>query len=69
MSAATSELVVIARLNGDFAKNYGKLIGAVLYLRSISAAGGRTSLWSGLLFAILSAAFAWLDGRGLTWFR
>ena len=31
-----SELVAIARLNGDFHRNYGRLIGAYLYLRSIS---------------------------------
>lgn len=54
MSTPASELVAIARLNGDFQKNYGKLLGAVLYLRSISATRTRVSLWSGLLFALLS---------------
>ena len=67
MSATPSDLVAIARLNGDFRKNYGKLIGAVLYLRSISAAQGRPVLWAGLLFAVLSGALVWLEGRVLTW--
>jgi hypothetical protein len=69
MSTSSSELVAIARLNGDFRKNYGILIGAILYLRSLSAAGGRPYLWRGLLFAVVSAAFAWLEGHGLAWLR
>ena len=67
MSAAPSDLVAIARLNGDFRKNYGKLIGAVLYLRSVSASQGRPVLWTGLLFAILSVAMAWVEGFAATW--
>jgi hypothetical protein len=35
MSAKLSELVEISKLNGDFKKNYGRLIGGYLYLRSI----------------------------------
>ncbi len=50
-----SELVAISKLNGDFRRNYGKLIGAVLYLRSISAARGRSLLWPGLIVAAFSA--------------
>lgn len=42
MSAQFSELVEISKLNGDFKKNYGTLIGAYLYLRSISAVRGRS---------------------------
>ena len=60
MSKPCSELVALAKLNGEFKRNYGRLIGAVLYLRSISAARGRTYLLSGLLFAVLSTAAAWL---------
>ena len=37
MTDQSSELVEISKLNGDFRRNYGKLIGAFLYLRSISA--------------------------------
>jgi hypothetical protein len=35
MSATPSDLVAIARLNGDFQRNYGEQIGALLYLRSV----------------------------------
>jgi hypothetical protein len=49
-----SELVELSKLNGDFKKNYGRLIGAFLYLRSISAARGRSFLWSGVLLAMAS---------------
>ena len=37
MSNHSSELVEISKLNGDFKRNYGKLIGALLYLQSNSA--------------------------------
>lgn len=45
----SDDLAKIAKLNGNFRKNYGPLLGAYLYLRSISAARGRTasSLWGG----------------------
>ena len=43
MPNRSSELVEISKLNGDFKRNYGKLLGAFLYLRSISAACGRPS--------------------------
>jgi hypothetical protein len=56
----SSELVEISKLNGDFRRNYGKLIGAFLYLRSISAARGRPLFWTGLISAALSASLAWL---------
>jgi hypothetical protein len=42
-------LVEIAKRNGDFRKNYGVLVGAILYLRSISAARPRL-FWSQALF-------------------
>jgi hypothetical protein len=63
----SSDLVEISKLNGDFRKNYGKLIGAYLYLRSISAARGRSLFWTGLLLAIGSAGVAWLKQHGLPW--
>jgi hypothetical protein len=46
MSDRSSELVEISKLNGDFRRNYGKLIGAFLYLRSISAARARPLFWT-----------------------
>ena len=67
MPDRSSELVEISKLNGDFRRNYGKLIGAYLYLHSIGAARGRSFLWSGLLLAMFSAALAWLERHGLSW--
>ena len=55
MSGQDSELIELSKLNGDFKKNYGKLIGAYLYLRSITAARGRSYVWSGLLVGGLTA--------------
>jgi hypothetical protein len=56
----SSDLVEIAKRNGDFKRNYGTLIGAFLYLRSLSAARGRSFLWSGLIAAALSVVLIWL---------
>lgn len=47
MSDQSSELIEISKLNGDFKRNCGKLIGAYLFLRSVSAARGRPYFWSG----------------------
>ena len=63
MSDQTSELVELSKLNGDFKRNYGKLIGAFLYLRSISAARGRSLLLPGLIALTLSS-LAWLAKLG-----
>ena len=60
MSDQVSELVEISKLNGDFKRNYGKLIGAYLYLRSISATRGRSLVWGGLLGAVVSGIAMWL---------
>jgi len=57
----TSELSKIARLNGDFRRNYGPLLGAFLYLRSISAARGRSWFWAGLYSLLGSAALGWVS--------
>lgn len=62
---ASSELSKIAKLNGDFRRNYGTLLGAFLYLRSISAAGGRSWLLGGLFSLLGSAVLGWLSRRGL----
>lgn len=56
----TSELSKIAKLNGDFRRNYGPLLGAFLYLRSISAARGRSFPWSAVISMLCSGAIAWL---------
>lgn len=62
-----SELSKIAKLNGDFRRNYGKLLGAFLYLRSISAVRGRSLFWVGLLSIAYSALMAWLGKHGFAW--
>ena len=56
----SSDLVEIAKRNGDFKKNYGTLIGAFLYLRSLNAARSRPFYWLGAICALLSAALPWL---------
>jgi hypothetical protein len=62
-----SELVEISKLNGDFKKNYGILIGAYLYLRSVSAARGRSFFWTGLISMVWSVALAWSAKHALAW--
>ena len=59
----SSDLVEIARRNGDFRRNYGIVLGAFLYLRSLSAARGRSFFWLGLTFAF-STLLAWLGKLG-----
>lgn len=63
---ALSDLPEIAKLNGDFRRNYGKLLGAFLYLRSISASRQRSWFWTALLSAVCSAALTWLGKRGVS---
>ncbi|MGY2987205.1 hypothetical protein [Bradyrhizobium sp. USDA 4508] len=65
MSDTPSELVQISKLNGEFKRNYGTFVGAFLYLRSISAARGPSVVWGSLLFAAVSAAYAWIEKHGL----
>ncbi|QDF38262.1 hypothetical protein FJN17_12165 [Bradyrhizobium symbiodeficiens] len=60
----TSDLSKIAELNGDFKRNYGALLGAFLYLRSISAARGRSWLWSGVASIVVSLLFGWIAKYG-----
>ncbi|MCA1527370.1 hypothetical protein [Bradyrhizobium yuanmingense] len=62
-----SDLSNIAKLNGDFRRNYGPLLGAFLYLRSISAARGRSWIWGGLLAAGIAAGVTWLQKQLLLW--
>jgi hypothetical protein len=51
--SAHSDLVEIAKRNGDFRKNYGLLVGAFLYLRSINA-GRPRSLWWQVFTAVIA---------------
>jgi hypothetical protein len=61
----TSELVELSKLNGEFHKNYGPLLGA--YLRSISVARQRPLSWHGLAWFFCSAAAGWLAKYGWSW--
>lgn len=54
-----SDLVEIAKRNGDFRKNYGVVVGAVLYLRSINAIRPRLFWWQAMLAAIIGALSFW----------
>jgi hypothetical protein len=55
-----SDLVEIAKQNGDFRKNYGVIVGAILYLRSINAARPRLFWWQALMAGIAPALGYWL---------
>lgn len=58
-----SELSKIAKLNGNFRRNYGVVIGAFLYLRSINAAR-HASHWDGLIVAFATAILTWVAKYG-----
>ena len=47
----------------------GKIIGAYLYLRSVSAVHGRPVLWNGLMLTAIAGALAWLEKHGWSCFR
>jgi len=59
-----SDLVEIARRNGDFRRNYGIFLGAFLYLRSLSAARGRAFFGPGLICVALASTLTWLGKLG-----
>ncbi|MGC0326232.1 hypothetical protein ABIG06_006861 [Bradyrhizobium sp. USDA 326] len=63
---APNELYKIAQLNGDFRRNYGTLVGAFLYLRSIRAAR-RTSSWGGLIVAVATVILTWAAKLVCSW--
>jgi len=60
----SSELSKIAKLNGDFRRNYGTFIGAILYLRTVSAARRSPWLWAGVISIAFSAVLSWLGRHG-----
>lgn len=62
-----SDLVEIARRNGDFRRNYGIFLGAFLYLRSLSAARGRAFTGAGVILGLIAAALPWVAKLGLKW--
>ena len=60
----SSDLVETARRSGEFRKHYGVMLGAFLYLSSISAARPRSIWWSGVLTSLIGAAGVWIKSRG-----
>jgi len=44
-------LLEIAKRNGDFRKNWGPIVGALLYLSSIAATRSESLWWKGLILA------------------
>jgi hypothetical protein len=50
-----SDLVEIAKRNGDFRKNWGVIVGSILYWLSIKAARPR-SVWWTVLVGLLGGA-------------
>jgi hypothetical protein len=69
MSDQISELVEISRLNGDFRRNYGKWLGAFLYLRSIAAARSHPYLLSGFLLAVATTCLALWQRKLIFWLQ
>jgi hypothetical protein len=63
---ASSDLSKIAKLNGDFRRNYGALLGAFLYLRSISATR-RAPRCGALIVAFATAILTWVAKYGWSW--
>jgi hypothetical protein len=60
VEASDSDLVEIAKRNGQFRKNWGLVIGSMLYLRSLNAARPRPFWWRGMLAVATAAAGLWL---------
>ena len=58
-----SNLVEIVKRNGDFRRNYGITVGALLYLSSINAARGGISWWKTLLGIAIAITTLWLKLR------
>ncbi len=63
-SEPPSDLIEISRLNGAFEQNYGTLLGAFLYLRSVRAASRRSYFWSGLIVAVITGVPSWFAQHG-----
>jgi hypothetical protein len=62
--AKNSDLVEIAKRNGDFRKNYGPIIGAILYWLSIGATRPRLPWWNALIIALLTVVAGLLEKHG-----
>ncbi len=54
-----SDLVEIAKRNGDFRKNWGLILGSLLYWLSIRSTRPRSIWWTGLI-AVAATLVGWL---------
>jgi hypothetical protein len=61
-----SDWVEIVKRNFDFRKNYDLFVGAVLYLRSISAARPRLFWWQALSAAVTAVGFCGDESCGVS---
>lgn len=61
--ARVSDLVAIAKRNGEFRKNWGLWMAAFLYMRSLSAARPRSFLWSGFAAVVTAMSGIWIKLR------
>lgn len=60
-----SDLVQIARLNGSFRRNFGRLLGAILYLCTlIVARPTRTPSRGSTIYLLFASALAWVLRHG-----
>jgi hypothetical protein len=64
-----SELVEISKLNGSFKRNYGKFLGAYLYLCSIRAARRGSFMRAGVISIACSTALTLVMKYGSAWLR
>jgi hypothetical protein len=55
-----SDLVEIAKRNGDFRKNWGLIVGSVLYWLSIKATHPTSFWWKGLVAIAVTVAGWWV---------
>ena len=62
-----SDLVEIAKRNGEFKRNYGTAIGAFLYLRSLSAARGPSFIRPGVIIGLIAGVLQWFSKGGWRW--
>ncbi|MCC8936232.1 MULTISPECIES: hypothetical protein [Bradyrhizobium] len=60
-----TNLVEVVKRNGDFRKNYGVLVGALLYLRSVSAVRGGSIFWNAVIALAAAGVTALLQKYGL----
>ena len=57
-------LIEVVKRNGDFRKNYGILLGAFSYLRSVSAARGGSIFWNAAITILTAVSIALLQKYG-----